>query len=300
MGVCGPSGCWFVGAALKIVLDVVVFRLRKLEMANLAGAVAIMLALKLPPTDLLVRTVFAALLNILVYLNNDYLDVSVDAEAPDKDQAKVHYLRRHMRAAAGAQLGMLALLVAIALAFAPGLLVPLVLGGGICWAYSSVFKRHPFVDVVAMAVWGVAMPLCGVPLDSALGLLLALQLGLMSSVFESIQVMRDHDADHALGLRTTATTIGVGRTGMLARVLMVVSSLYGALVLHPVAGAIGALAVLVPHRPQQTETYWNRVKLVFGISWVAACVGVYAADGTQGLLWQVSRSGGAGLSSALH
>ena len=175
------------------MFDVLGFRLRKLEMANLAAALSIMLALRLPFGDVIWRTLFALLLNVFVYLNNDYLDVALDARAPDKHQGKITFLREHMRAALGAQLGLLALLVALAIAHSPGLLITLVLGAGICVAYSKWLKHIPVADVLAMTAWGFAMPLAGTPLDSALGLALAVQLGLFSSVFGPVQVVGDHD-----------------------------------------------------------------------------------------------------------
>jgi hypothetical protein len=44
-----------------------------------------------------------------------------------------------------------------------------------------------------MIAWGVAMPLVGSPIENQDGWALALQLGLFSGVFESIQVMRNAD-----------------------------------------------------------------------------------------------------------
>ena len=88
-------------AALKIIAHVLGYRLRQLEMANLAGAVSIMLALRLPFGDVAWRTLFALLLNVFVYLNNDYLDVAADARASHKDQSKVSFLQQHMREQVG-------------------------------------------------------------------------------------------------------------------------------------------------------------------------------------------------------
>jgi 4-hydroxybenzoate polyprenyltransferase len=276
-----------LSSALKIVIDVVAFRLRRLEMANLAGAVAIALALRLPPLELGWRAAFAALLNVLVYLNNDYFDVILDQRAPDKDQRKVRFMREHMGAALLAQGLLTALLVLLALAHSPGLMLTLFAGAGICVAYSKWWKHLPFVDVLAMTAWGIAMPLSGCPLDSAAGLCLAGQLGLMSAVFESIQVTRDHDADRALGVRTTAVALGVRRTMWLARALMLGVSAYAALVLHPVAGAITALTLLLPWPVQRTEAFWTKVKLVYGAAWLWACAGVFLARSTDGLLLSV-------------
>jgi 4-hydroxybenzoate polyprenyltransferase len=276
-----------LAAGLKIVWDVLVFRLRKLEMANLAGAVAIMLVLRLTPEDVLVRTLFAGMLNVLVYLNNDYLDVAIDAGAPDKDAAKVAFLRAHMGAAVAAQLALCAALIGIAALHSRGLLVVLALGGGICWAYSAKLKHTALLDVLAMAAWGVVMPLSGSPLDSALGLALVVQLGLMSSVFEPIQTMRDHDADRELGIRTTAVVLGVPRTLVLTRALMLLCAGYAGLVLHPLSGGLALLALLIPFDAAAVERYWTRVKLAYGMAWLTACAACFVQGGSEGLLFSV-------------
>jgi len=257
-------------AALRILLDVVVFRVRRLEMANLAGAVAIMVVLRLPLGEAAVRTLFALVLNALVYLNNDYLDVDLDAQTPDKDRKKVLFLQAHKPQALALQWVLFGALMLIATA-APGLWLALLLGAGVCVAYSKWLKHVPGLDILAMGVWGFAMPLCGSPLERSLGLLLALQLGLMSAVFETIQVIRDYEADRAAGVRTTAVALGVGPTLWLARALMLASALYAAFVLHPVAGAIAAAALLVPMRPGAVDTYWTRIKLISGVAWLCIC-----------------------------
>lgn len=273
-----------MAAALQILYDVVAFRMRRLEMANLAGAIAIMIVLRLPASEVAVRTLFGALLNVLVYLNNDYLDVALDGAAPDKDQDKVRFLQAHMGAARAAQYVLACALFALALGYSPGLLVALFGGGGICLAYSAKLKHTPGLDVVAMAAWGFVMPLCGVPLERALGLCLALQLGLFSAVFEPIQVIRDRAADAALSVRTTAVVLGVPRTLQLARALMLVSAAYAALVLHPAAGGLLLLAPLIPFREGRADRYWTAVKLVCGCAWLFACAALYTSGTSAGLL----------------
>src|SRR5574341_1274406 len=104
-------------SGLRIVIGVVAYRLRKLEMANLAAAVAIAVALGLAPLDVAYRTFFAFLLNVLVYLNNDYLDVGMDLHSTGKDTDKTRYLAEHLRAALVAQIVLGAALVAFALWF---------------------------------------------------------------------------------------------------------------------------------------------------------------------------------------
>jgi 4-hydroxybenzoate polyprenyltransferase len=277
------------GAAIKIVLDVLIFRLRKLEMANLAAATSIAIALGLPIASVAWRTLFALVLNVLVYLNNDYIDVAVDLQAGNKDAHKSRFLHQNMRAALVAQLSLLVLLATAAFLVDHGLLVPLIAGGGVCLWYSAQLKRQPIADVMAMIAWGVTMPLCGVPLWAMLGLggALALQLGLFSGVFECIQVMRDADEDALEGVRTTGVVLGQRRTLMLTRALMVASTVYALLVMHPLAAAVTAVALMVPFLPNNLETYWTRVKLTYGVAWLVLCVTSYLNGGSTGLLWSI-------------
>ena len=272
-----------MAAALKILYDVIAFRVRRLEMANLAGAVAIMLVLRLQPSDVMWRTLFGGLLNALMYLNNDYLDVSLDVQTPDKDARKVGYLQANMRAALGMQWTLLLGLVGLAAWHSPGLLVVLLMGGGICLAYSWRLKHKPYYDVLAMAVWGVAMPLSGCPLDRTLGICMALQLGLFSAVFEVIQVVRDRDADARMGVRTTAVALGTRGSMWLGRVLMLACAAYAALVLHPVTGAIALLALFLRVRDGRVDRYWTAVKLTYGIAWLFACASMLATGHSDGL-----------------
>ena len=290
-------------AAFKIITGVVEYRLRKLEMANLAAAVSIAMVLHAPKDplsitelihipwhDVVVRTVFAFLLNVLVYLNNDYIDVGIDLKSADKDATKSRYLAENLRSALYAQWLLGVVLALFAVLYDPGLLVALIAGGGICIWYSARLKAKPLLDIWAMAVWGVTMPLCGSPADSMLGWALALQLGLFSSVFESIQVMRDADEDAEEGVRTTAVVLGKKSTLMLARALMVCCTAYALLVMHPVAGIISLAALAVPFAETAIERYWTRVKLVYGVTWLAICAATFLQGRTSGLLWTVEQA----------
>lgn len=262
------------------------YRLRNLEMANLAGAISISVSLHLPWADVAARALFAVGLNVLVYLNNDYLDVDIDLASADKDNEKTLFLADHLGAALFAQLAVAGLLGAMAWAYDPGLFVPLVAGGGICWIYSAYLKRLPVLDMLAIMIWGLTMPLTGVPLDSALGWAMALQLGLFAGVFESIQVIRDADEDAGVeGVRTTGVVLGQRRTLALARGLMLLCCVYTAAVIHPLAALVLAGAFLVPFTPEHIERYWTRVKIVYGIAWLFVCAWVYLQGKSAGLLW---------------
>jgi len=273
---------------LRIVIGVVVFRLKKLEMANLAAALAIALSLRLGLVDVAVRLAFAFALNVVVYLNNDYIDVEIDLNSTNKDASKSSYLAEHLREAFWAQVVLVALLCAGALAYDPGLLFPIVVGGGICWWYSAILKRRPFWDIVAMMIWGLAMPMCGSPVQRTLGWFLAAQLGLFSGVFETIQVMRDADADaEEAGVRTTGVVLGKQRTLLLARVIMVTCTAYAALFMHPLAAVVSVAALLVPFAPDRVELYWTRVKMVYGVTWLVICAFVFLQQKSSGLLWAI-------------
>lgn len=269
--------------ALRILLDVVVFRLRRLEMANLAGAVSVMVALRLPVSDMLVRTLFALVLNLLAYLTNDYCDVERDLRA-GRAEEKTRFLAEHRGAALGVQIGLAVLLAGIALAWSPGLLLAAVLGEGLCYLYSAKLKRVAFADVLVMAVCGGAMALVAVPLDRTLGLLLVTELGLFSGAFELIQVLRDREEDEANGVVTTAVRLGERTTLALLRAWMILTAAFATLVLQRFAGPLLALAVLVPYGPSGAKTYWNRVRVVFGVVWLGIVASATWAGRSEGLL----------------
>jgi len=262
-------------AELAIVLDVARFRLARLEMANLVAAIAIMLALSLPGPELAARVIFGALLNLLVYLNNDWMDLSDDLRAPARDAGKTRFLAAHPRAAVNAQLGLLGLLVGFALVWRGGLWFPLAVGGGVCVLYSAALKRRPFVDVLAMMVWGMAMPAVAVPPGTPVGWLLLGQLALFSGVFETIQVLRDRDTDARRGVRTTAVVLGRERTELLARGMMVLGAAYAGTCFHPLLAALPLVAAALPIPARDVQRYWNRVRMLLGPTLLLECALVY-------------------------
>ncbi len=274
-------------AAARIVIDVLAYRLKKLEMANLAAATSIAVALHLRGSDVVFRTAFALVLNVLVYLNNDYIDVALDMQSTGKDSKKTRFLNEHQGAALFAQWAMVAALVAAAFVHDVGLLAPLVFGGGICVWYSAHLKRKPFFDVPSMMLWGLAMPACGFPWQDRLGWCMAIELGLFSGVFEAIQVMRDADEDAVEGVRTTGVVLGKAHTLLLARVLMVVCTVFAALALHPIAAVISAMALVVPFAADRVAQYWTRVKLIYGVTWLFVCGFVFFAGHSAGLLLRI-------------
>jgi 4-hydroxybenzoate polyprenyltransferase len=281
-------------AGFRIVVSVLVYRLKNLEMANMAASLSIALALKLTPLEVMVRAGYIVVLNALVYLNNDYLDVEIDLKSADKNTSNARFLADHMGAAVGAQHVLVALLVAAAVIFDLGLLIPLIGGGGICWWYSAKLKHMPAMDIIAMIIWGMTMPLCGTPVTNILGLSMTLMLGLFSGVFETIQVMRDADEDADEGVRTTGVVLGKQKTLVLARALMIVCTGYAALFMHPAAAAVSVVALFIPFPAVNIERYWTRVKLVYGVAWLVICAWVWFHGESSGLLTTIRASGASG------
>lgn len=265
-------------AEIKIVADVTWYRLRRFEMANLGAAGLICLALALPLGEMFVRLAFGAALNVLVYLNNDYLDRHEDAEAASKDHSKTAFLAAHTAAAIRAQLALLLVLVVVAWIFGGGLLLALLCGGGICWAYSAYLKRWPGVDVAAMIAWGIAMPMVAVPTGNLAGWTLLIQLGLFSGVFETIQVLRDREEDAQVGVRTTAVVLGAARTRLLCRVLLALSAIYAAYVFTPWLATLPLLALAMRIDRVDLSRYWNQVRVLLGLTLVLECVLVFLGN----------------------
>jgi 4-hydroxybenzoate polyprenyltransferase len=274
-------------AALKILADVAIFRLKKLEMANMFAAVAIMLSLRLPWDDVGVRFGFGLLLNLLAYLTNDYFDVDQDLASPNKDHAKARFLKDHLAAAMWAQIGLAIALCVFGFLWSKGLVIALLLGAGICWVYSFKLKRLPYIDVLMMIAWGMAMPLVGFPLDRTLGWILVFQLALFSACFESIQVIRDHDEDVRSGVRTTAVRLGIPATTFLLRFFMIATAAYAILFINRWFGLALLFALAIPFHKNRADVYWNRVRMVMGIVWLAMLAWIFWYGSTTGLLFSV-------------
>lgn len=258
-------------------------------MANLAASASVMIAVALPWQDIAVRLVFGALLNLLVYLTNDYYDIAADLASPRKDHDKARFLDAHRASVHLAQGMLVVLLAGIAAAWSRGLLVTFVVAASLCWAYCARLKRVVGLDLLAIMVCSVAGTMLAFPLDSLLGWILAGQLGLFSGCFQTIQMIRDHDDDRAFGTRTTAVTLGVDRAVLVERILMLVSAVYAMALVHRWVGLALLVAPLLPADPGDTPRHWNRVRVVFGLAWLGMIAWVTWTGGTSGWIASVSR-----------
>jgi 4-hydroxybenzoate polyprenyltransferase len=259
-----------VRAALRIVVEAAVYRIRKHEAGNLFGTVSLLVARGATIPELAVRTTFAAVLNLFIYLLNDLFDVRLDIASPDKERGKSEFLVRHRRAAVFALALMFAVLLAMAVLHARILVVALLVNVVLDLVYSGWLKRVPFIDVVLNAAWGFSMTLCGVlERDLRVSLPLAGFMGLVAACFEIIQVTRDEPADRAAGLRTTGTVLGPRGSRWLFRALAVGAGAYAVLLLHSWAALSLLLALLLPLEPGRASRSWDLARLLFGVVWLA-------------------------------
>lgn len=270
--------------ALRILRDVAVYRLRKREMANLAASLTVMLALRLDAVQVGWRLAFGVLLNLSVYLTNDWYDVEMDLASPDKDHHKARRLVQHRGAAFGAQLLLVTGMATIAAVHDAGLWLPLVAGSGLAWAYSARLKGLPVVDVMTIALCGTAGAVLAVPLSSPAGWALAIQLGLFAACFQTIQMVRDHEADAAFGVQTTAVRFGTGWTIRLLRLLLLIAAIYAVCVLHRFVGLALLAAPALPIRADRPDRAWNLTRLWLGLVWLGIVLSVWQTGSTMGLL----------------
>jgi len=273
-----------LGAALRIVADAAIYRVRKREGGNLVTSMSLAFALALPLGDIGYRLGFGVLLNLFVYLLNDCFDVQLDMAAPGRDSERTRFLYDHV-AAGWASVGVLG--VALALMgwlHSSGLLIAFVANALLIAAYSRQLKRWPVIDVVAMLGWGVAMGLVGFPIDSVDGWVFAGLLAILCGATEAVQVMRDADSDREAGLRTTAVVFGTQRTAWIARGLIFAAGLYSCLLIHRFVGLAFWVALFVPLDRKDVSRSWDQLRLVFGPSWLALLAFYRFGGGFSGLL----------------
>jgi 4-hydroxybenzoate polyprenyltransferase len=255
-------------AAARIVWETAAYRLRKREMANLAAAISVMVALRLGWSDVAVRTMVALGMNLLIYLNNDYNDIDADLASPKTDKDKTLFLHANRGAAVLVQVAVAAVLAAIGIAGGPGLLIAIAAGVLPVVLYSTKIKGTAYLDVLMAALCGTTLMLVAFPLDRLLGWSLALQLGLFTACFQVMHLIRDRDADSAFGIRTTAVRLGVAWSVRLNRALALLAAAFAVCFLHRWAGLPLLLAVLLPFQPGHADRYWNRVRVIFGLGWL--------------------------------
>ena len=261
-----------IGNALRIAFDSFAYRIRKREANNLAVTASMLVAFGIPLADAALRALIALLLNMYIYLINDYCDIWVDLASPQKDGSLVSFRSAHRQATVLA-LG----LEALALVGLAGLhwtlyaswLLPVALAANtvIIFAYSQWLKRIPVADVLIMAVAGASTTMVGVP-GTRLGLALLGLFALLCAGYQVIQLIRDYPEDERLELTTSAVFLGPARAAILFRLLALGSAVYGWWVVGSPICLPLALGVFFPLDVARAERAWDFARMLFGTVWL--------------------------------
>jgi len=258
----------FFCAPLRIIAETLWYRVRRREGNNFLTTLSLMAALKLTWPDFLYRGGFALLLNIYVYLINDYCDVETDIASADKDHKKTVFLMEH-RKAAGAALFSLALILGIAGILHSSLLFICFLANTvIVYSYSVWLKRMPYLDVIAMIVCGITMSLAAIPQNNVIAYRYLVVLGLICAAFEVVQIIRDEPDDRLAGIRTTAVRLGLFRARLIFVFLAVSAAAYSYFIINSLAGLLFFTSAAVPLTTKNASRSWDILRLIFGIAWL--------------------------------
>jgi len=258
--------------ALKIAFESFHYRVAKHEANNLLATVSMLVAFRVSGVDLTLRVFFAILLNLVIYLSNDYCDLEVDLRDAKRDGPRTRFMAGHRGATQLALLGEVLLLGACAAAHAalfrtPLLPVVLVVNVTLYHAYSRWLKRIPIVDLLSMTLAGATSTMVGAPAGAVGWGLLGL-LALFSGAYEIVQVIRDVRSDEDQGVRTTAVLLGPRRAAWLFRVIVLFAAVYGVAVVGAWAAGGIALASLLPLDVDRAARSWDITRVVFGLSWL--------------------------------
>ena len=262
-------------AAIRIVFESALYRIKRREANNLLTSISLMLAFRLPWDDVLYRSVFAAVLNVYVYLINDYCDIDRDLASPQKDHGKARFMAKHRGATVGALVGLAALLVAAAFNHSHLLLLAFAANTVVVYSYSAWFKRMPVADVLIMSVCGVTISLVGLPEGSLLGWKMVGLLGLICASFEVIQVIRDEPGDRRSGVNTTAVLLGAQPSAWIFRAIVLGAAAYGVLVIGSYLPLALLPAVFFPMTPDHASRSWDWCRVLFGGVWGGLLIQVW-------------------------
>ena len=258
----------FFSAPLRIIAETLWYRVRRREANNFLTTLSLTAALKLTWPDILYRGIFALILNIYVYLINDYCDVEIDISSADKDRGKTVFLMEH-RKAAKAALFFLALVLGIAgILHSPLLFICFLANTVVVYSYSAWFKRMPYLDVIAMVVCGVTMSLAAVPNNSAIAYRYLVVLGLICAAFEVVQIIRDEPEDRLAGIRTTAVRLGLIRARLIFVFLTLSAAAYAYFLINSLAGLLFLPAAAIPLSSKNASRSWDILRLIFGAAWL--------------------------------
>jgi len=206
------------------------------------------------------KVTYPKLIQFRFYFINDFIDVEIDLANEKKDHTKALYIQEHKRTA-------FALIVCVSAAL-------VILALLIIFLYTDYFKNMAYFDIIGCFVWGVSMAWPAIPDFSPQGIKLILLIGIFTASFEVVQCIKDYDSDKQYDLRTTPIVIGIPRAFLLARAMYVLAAGYTVFLL----GEIQGIFLLVPlffSTDQKMDTYWMKLRVVYGIVWVTIMVRLF-------------------------
>jgi 4-hydroxybenzoate polyprenyltransferase len=261
-------------AALKIIWQSFGYRVRKREANNLAVTGSMMLAFHMAWPDIVYRCVYALVLNVYVYLVNDFWDIDLDLGSERRSDDRVRFRAENRGATVGAILGLTLVLLLGSLVHSRLLVIALVANTIMIHLYSVWLKRVPIADLLMMALAGASMTMVGLP-ERVLGWKLLGLLSLLSCSYEVIQVIRDEREDRENEVRTTAVVLGSRASAWIYRGIMAGAAAYGFWIVgSPLALALLA-ATPLPLTPERASRSWDLARVVTGSVWLALMAQVY-------------------------
>lgn len=258
----------------RLLADAIIDRLKRKEANSLITNFMLLLAFHFGTLDIAVRIAVTFVLNVLVYFINDFIDVEIDLANDKKDHAKALYIKAHKRTAFALIVCMTAALLILTLLYSKSVCLGVILALLIIFLYTDYFKNMAYLDIIGCFVWGVSMAWPAIPDFSPQGIKLILLIGIFTASFEVVQCIKDYDSDKKYDLRTTPIVIGIPRAFLLARSLYVVATLYTVFVLGEIQGILLLVPILF-RTDQRMDTYWMKLRVVYGIVWVTIMVRLY-------------------------
>lgn len=264
-----------LSAVARIIGDTAIYRLKKREAGNLVTSITLAIAIGLSAGDVAHRLAFGLVLNLFVYLVNDCFDVDVDAQAEGRDRARTQFLAQNLTAGVVSCVLLAAACAVIAGLHSRALLVVLAINIVVIVAYSRILKRTPIGDLLCMAAWGASMALVGAPFDDLRAMRLVGLLALLCVVTEGVQVIRDVDSDRRASIRTTAVVLGIPLTANITRTFAIISAVYATVFVHRYLGPVLVLAVFPRLDTEHASRSWDRLRVLFGGTWLAVMAHLY-------------------------
>ncbi len=258
----------------KLLADAIIDRLKRREANSLITNFMLLLAFHFGIADIAIRMAVTFVLNVLVYFINDFIDVDIDLANPEKDHTKALYIRDHKRTAFALIVCVSAALLILTLLYSQSVCFGVILALLIIFLYTDYFKNMAYFDIIGCFVWGVSMAWPAIPDFSPQGIKLILLIGIFTASFEIVQCIKDYESDKQYDLKTTPIVIGIPKAILLARAMYVIAAAYTVFLLGEIQGVL-LLLPLFFNANQKMDSYWMKLRVVYGIVWITIMVRLF-------------------------